>query len=798
MKQIKFFLMLLLLMSTMAYPSSELILYNGETVKFSNSASWDTNGSTLVQATASPYSKPYHLQATLRNLNWWGGAAYVFKNWGLLDLSKATSLSMAVKSNQAKKVSVSLYDANKKVSKYISVALTSKYKVVSIPISNFSDVDLTKIQAVVFSVSVSGTHTYKINIDDIKAAISDTPTPTPVPTPTPSPTPSPTPTPPPTPSPTPTPVPKSSIDFGVDGILQIHTIGDSITDNPRWRAEIYNGLTRDGFKTDFIGTLTDPYPQTIESQHDGHSGYTTGGIINEIAAWFTKILKPELTIVMIGTNDVAWWIAEPTSAVVVRLGTILDKVRINSPKGMILVSTIPPESSQIIDLNKWDRATLAVEYNKGVVDLVAKRKATGEPIDLVDSFSVLTLSDLYDGIHPSESGNIKIGQLFLSKIKPLIPTPTPSPTPIPTPTPTPSPTPTDNEAVRVKAASFVKGLTGKNNLLVGSGNFYNTALGLKPAIHYQYLVSGWRSWNSPDGEYATVVLNQAKTLSAIPMFSYYQLAYEFEVKNYGILTSSALHQYLLDLRLLFQKIAAYNGYVLVQLEADFWGYLQQYAVTLNTPAANIAAKINYSDLPECTTLPENVGGLFSCIIKMGKTIAPKVKFGFHASGWGDWYNPVDPKAPVVEKATSVANFLRSVGSDQTDFVTIDTCDRDAGFWEAQGSKNIYWDETNQTLPNYTNYFTWVKTLTKVMNTPVLLWQTPFGVPSTTPGGTDGHYRDNRVRYLFSHMSEVAAAGGLGVVFGAGAAKQTTPDTDGGQFKTALDKYLTTPVDLLKR
>jgi len=68
------------------------------------------------------------------------------------------------------------------------------------------------------------------------------------------------------------------------------------------------------------------------------------------------------------------------------------------------------------------------------------------------------------------------------------------------------------------------------------------------------------------------------------------------------------------------------------------------------------------------------------------------------------------------------------------------------------------------------------------------WQVPFGVPSTTPGGTTGHYRDNRVHYMFGHVAEFVAAGGLGAVFGTGAANQTYIDSDGGQFKTAVASY----------
>jgi lysophospholipase L1-like esterase len=247
---------------------------------------------------------------------------------------------------------------------------------------------------------------------------------------------------------------------------------------------------------------------------------------------------------------------------------------------------------------------------------------------------------------------------------------------------------------------------------------------------------------------------------------------------------------------MYQKLGAYGGYALVHLEPDFYGYLQQYAVSIKTNASDIPAKVRYSDIPECSSLPENVGGLLSCMVKMGRSLSPKVRIGFHASMWGDWYDSSDPNAPILTKAASVGNFLKSVGSDQTDFIVLETTDRDAGFYEAtQGKTGVYWDETNKTLPNFTGHFTWAKAVGQAMSKPLLWWQMPFGVPSATAGGTDGHYRDNRVHYFFSHMSDVAGAGGFGIVYGAGADRQTTPSTDGGQFKTALTNYLAAPTDL---
>jgi hypothetical protein len=78
---------------------------------------------------------------------------------------------------------------------------------------------------------------------------------------------------------------------------------------------------------------------------------------------------------------------------------------------------------------------------------------------------------------------------------------------------------------------------------------------------------------------------------------------------------------------------------------------------------------------------------------------------------------------------------------------------------------------------------------------MMWWQVPFGVPSTTPGGTSGKYRDNRVHYMFSHVPDFIAAGGVGSVWGTGAANQTYITTDGDQFKNAVSAYFANPTAL---
>jgi hypothetical protein len=191
-------------------------------------------------------------------------------------------------------------------------------------------------------------------------------------------------------------------------------------------------------------------------------------------------------------------------------------------------------------------------------------------------------------------------------------------------------------------------------------------------------------------------------------------------------------------------------------------------------------------------------GLARCAIRIFRTTSPKAVVGLHASQWAAYTNAGAPDGAAVGR------FLAQVAGGQADYVATDILDRDAGCFEAKpsqydcdrgGTTGWYWDESNTTSPNYREYLTWSKAMRDAVGVPILWWQTPLGVPSSTPGGTANTYRDNRVHYIFSHVREFINAGGFGACFGAGADGQTTVSTDGGQFAQALTTYNAAPEPL---
>jgi hypothetical protein len=349
------------------------------------------------------------------------------------------------------------------------------------------------------------------------------------------------------------------------------------------------------------------------------------------------------------------------------------------------------------------------------------------------------------------------------------------------------------------AAKLAAKLGKPARLLVGLGGQGNNnaisaieSQALKPDIYERYLVNAgggdWTTWNSPAGAYVGIVASAADQIGAVPMFTLYQMATNGDGNLSGLTNRTFMNRYWSNVRLMYKEIAAYGKPALVNLEPDFWGYAEQQS---GGNPSKLAASVTSN--PDCATLPNNIVGIAGCLVKMARQYAPKAYVGFPPSEWGASGN-----------LTAVVGFMNALGAQRADFIVVETLDRDAGCFEVRPQPAYcmrsgaawYWDESNQTTPNFTQHLSNVqKYHSGIGNLPIIWWQTPMGVPSGTRGGSTYHFRDDRENYFLTHPSQLTAVGGLGVVFSAGENHQTTILTDGGQFQSLDNAYLRAPAAL---
>ena len=304
----------------------------------------------------------------------------------------------------------------------------------------------------------------------------------------------------------------------------------------------------------------------------------------------------------------------------------------------------------------------------------------------------------------------------------------------------------------------------------------------------------WQYDQVPPGQYAADFVARAGADGEIPMFTYYViLPASGVVEGKAEATVAArdagfMARYLADWRFLLRRIGTASAFL--HVEPDFWGYAQHAAIDAGTGAHGLPAAVASANPSDCAGFEESIAGLGRCMIAMVRKYAPNARVGLHASGWGtkvDVLQNASASLDVAAEGAKLGRFLVECGADLGDFVVADMSDRDAGWYQRQvPPRNTWWDASNATLPDFHQAFAWAKSVSAAVGRPVLWWQIPVGNMSLP--NAPGAWQDNRVDYLLSHPAEVAASGGFGLAFGAGASDQTTPSSDGGNLVGQVNAY----------
>jgi hypothetical protein len=326
-----------------------------------------------------------------------------------------------------------------------------------------------------------------------------------------------------------------------------------------------------------------------------------------------------------------------------------------------------------------------------------------------------------------------------------------------------------------------------------------TSSGVPWKYRYAYLSAGvntghgWETWNSPAGAYATYYMNNSGADGYIPVFTYYELlqsnpstgSNESDRDFSNLNNTATMNAYYANFKLLMQTAGTYGNQVVVHVEPDLWGYLEQRAA--GGSASTLSASVASSGFADVTGLPNTAQGFAWALLKLRDLYAPNALLAIHASLWGsgiDLASTTDATTNPVGIADATAAFLNSAGiasnpyGSTWDAVFNDVDDHDAAWWEQQGADNQYfthwWDPTNTRAPNFSRYLSYVAELHAKTSVPQVVWQVPIGNQYyLTMNNTCGHYQDNVAQYFIAHATDLFNAGLVGVLFGAGNACQTT-------------------------
>ncbi len=331
-----------------------------------------------------------------------------------------------------------------------------------------------------------------------------------------------------------------------------------------------------------------------------------------------------------------------------------------------------------------------------------------------------------------------------------------------------------------------------------------TASGVTWSYRYQYLAggvntgSGWTTW-APNSSFASNYMTESAAVGMTPVFTYYQLLQSLPAtgpeadRDFANLNDrDTMRAYYREFTLLMDQAKAFGRPVIVHVEPDLSGYMQQRVVDSTNNASSIEAAVSNTGNTEIANLPNTYQGFNDALLRIRDLHAPNVLLATHASAWStkvDITTSKDTSVDVNASAVKTSEFLATAGVGQRagrkstfDYVFVDVSDRDAAFHELVNGDGgaHWWDDTNQRRPNFETFDRYLAGLSRATKLPLMLWQVPIGnTVMRTQNNTWNHYQDNRVQYWLSaypndgRLASLAKSGVVAMLFGRGADGNTS-------------------------
>ncbi len=194
-------------------------------------------------------------------------------------------------------------------------------------------------------------------------------------------------------------------------VLRVMPLGDSITEgapkHPSYRHYLCDAMRERDHPVVFVGSSArGSVPDSLCPRHEGHWGWTARQLAMRAEGW-TRNARPDVVLLLAGTNDVN--MTRDTGVAIENVGELVRVVHEAAPDAPIMVSTIPP----IVDV----RGDLSIAFNAELPELVDRLRGEGIDASFVDAGAKLTTNDLYDGLHPNDTGARKISDVFANALE---------------------------------------------------------------------------------------------------------------------------------------------------------------------------------------------------------------------------------------------------------------------------------------------------------------------------------------------------------------------------------------------
>jgi hypothetical protein len=334
-----------------------------------------------------------------------------------------------------------------------------------------------------------------------------------------------------------------------------------------------------------------------------------------------------------------------------------------------------------------------------------------------------------------------------------------------------------------------------------SGATWMKGSGVPWDLRYAYFTYGWANnwgYGSRDGSWGLNYMKESSGEGFVPAVEYYCVNGEpggaeaqFLAKTQNTTTMA---EYFGDFKLLMQNIKTFGKPVVVLMEADGFGFLEQQSNGNPNAYAAVAA----SGLPELASLPNTVAGWGLAFLQLRKAVgATNAILGIHVSDWaggedigyGSVTDALQPQVDTVYGFLSPLGLAANTTGATYDFLVGDPLDRDSDYYKVVENQNRWWDASDTASVNsesFNRYASWLSLWNAKAKKRWILWQIPIGNSNQLDVCNSGQprqgYKDNRAEYFFGperaqHLASWAQDGVIGLLFGAGEGCQSSYEND---------------------
>ncbi|GLZ01981.1 SGNH/GDSL hydrolase family protein [Actinoplanes sp. NBRC 103695] len=187
------------------------------------------------------------------------------------------------------------------------------------------------------------------------------------------------------------------------------TWGTASSDGNGYREDLRKRLADAGVTVDYVGSQQSG--AMADRDNEGHPGWRIDQVAASIDGWLATY-QPDVVLINVGTNDTIQNYDLPNAPA--RMRALVQRIVAARPGIAVVFSTLVP--SRDAGNNAETQA-----FNAQLPAIARDEQAAGHRVHLADLNSSLTVDDISsDGIHPTDAGYVKMGNIWYSALRPVL------------------------------------------------------------------------------------------------------------------------------------------------------------------------------------------------------------------------------------------------------------------------------------------------------------------------------------------------------------------------------------------